>query len=430
MKKVSLLVAGAMLSAVVAQEASALPVFARQTGMACNACHFQHFPALNGFGRAFKASGYTLMGAQGKVEGEHLSIPDRVNLGVLTTFGYEQASAAPQNFGTPAYGGWFVPTVGGEYSIFAGGRATEFAGFLSEIGLTGKTLGTPTAKLLILPEVTDTIHAGVGVFSISQGAAGSFELLNTGAVSIHRLMGRAGTHISVTSARQYVAPEAGATGLAAIAVDPNLFFVNVSKYASTGPGTQSQANVLPGTYIRAAGMADVGAFEMAFGVQNWDGDQSNVCVAAATCAALGNDKATVFDVQAQGAMGEMPLGIYASYGTAPASAANGANNTFNPVGAGGTARTSFNVAAELGVIPGKATVQAAYRNGKSGLAANSTQTDGDNAIMLGGTYELAANMELSLTHTRQSGSAWDANTGVKAGTAGQNLTTLLVETLF
>jgi hypothetical protein len=31
-----------------AQDAGAVPAFARQTGMACNACHFQHFPALNG----------------------------------------------------------------------------------------------------------------------------------------------------------------------------------------------------------------------------------------------------------------------------------------------------------------------------------------------------------------------------------------------
>jgi hypothetical protein len=37
--------------------AEATPGFARQTGMACVACHFQHYPTLNSFGRAFKASG-------------------------------------------------------------------------------------------------------------------------------------------------------------------------------------------------------------------------------------------------------------------------------------------------------------------------------------------------------------------------------------
>jgi hypothetical protein len=39
--------------------ARAVPSFARQTGMACEACH-TIFPELNHFGRVFKASGYTL----------------------------------------------------------------------------------------------------------------------------------------------------------------------------------------------------------------------------------------------------------------------------------------------------------------------------------------------------------------------------------
>jgi hypothetical protein len=39
--------------------AFAVPSFARQTGMACEACHTV-FPELTHFGRVFKASGYTL----------------------------------------------------------------------------------------------------------------------------------------------------------------------------------------------------------------------------------------------------------------------------------------------------------------------------------------------------------------------------------
>ncbi len=41
------------------QPARAVPSFARQTGLACEACHTV-FPELTPFGRAFKASGYTL----------------------------------------------------------------------------------------------------------------------------------------------------------------------------------------------------------------------------------------------------------------------------------------------------------------------------------------------------------------------------------
>ena len=86
MKKIVLSLAGVLAATAFAPEAAAVPSFARQTGMACSACHFQHFPILNGFGQAFKASGYTMMGAQGKIEGEHLSIPDTLNASTFSEF--------------------------------------------------------------------------------------------------------------------------------------------------------------------------------------------------------------------------------------------------------------------------------------------------------------------------------------------------------
>ncbi len=49
----TLLVSGSLMSA-----AEAVPSFARQTGLACEACHTV-FPQLTPFGRIFKASGYT-----------------------------------------------------------------------------------------------------------------------------------------------------------------------------------------------------------------------------------------------------------------------------------------------------------------------------------------------------------------------------------
>src|SRR5215472_303786 len=42
-----------------ARDAEAVPSFARQTGLACEACHTV-FPQLTPFGRTFKASGYTI----------------------------------------------------------------------------------------------------------------------------------------------------------------------------------------------------------------------------------------------------------------------------------------------------------------------------------------------------------------------------------
>ena len=40
----------------------AAAMYARQTGQACATCHFQHYPLLNEYGRAFKAGGYTQIG--------------------------------------------------------------------------------------------------------------------------------------------------------------------------------------------------------------------------------------------------------------------------------------------------------------------------------------------------------------------------------
>jgi hypothetical protein len=50
-----------------AAEANALPTFARQTGLACSACHTL-FPELGSFGRAFKLHGYTTLSMKDSLE--------------------------------------------------------------------------------------------------------------------------------------------------------------------------------------------------------------------------------------------------------------------------------------------------------------------------------------------------------------------------
>jgi hypothetical protein len=52
-------VIGVVMLLAVSPKAGAVPSFARQTGMACEACHTV-FPELTHFGRVFKANGYTL----------------------------------------------------------------------------------------------------------------------------------------------------------------------------------------------------------------------------------------------------------------------------------------------------------------------------------------------------------------------------------
>ena len=59
MRHLRIMAAGAFIVALTAADAGAVPSFARQTGMACDACHSGGFyPELTNFGRMFKMNGY------------------------------------------------------------------------------------------------------------------------------------------------------------------------------------------------------------------------------------------------------------------------------------------------------------------------------------------------------------------------------------
>ncbi len=442
MKKVILSLAGALAATAFAPEASAIPAFARQVGVACQACHFQHFPQLNSFGRAFKNSGFTTIGAEPKVEGEHLSIPATLNMSMLVTAGYESvsksgvAAVAPATAGT-TNGKFFAPNNGGELSLFVAGRISENIGFLTE--LAGTIGGSPFK----LPMFWDMGGAKVGLVAVGGNVpAWSFETLNTGAVSTHRMMGNAGPnkeHINVTGAAQYLGTGAVKGNGVSFVANNEMGFVNIGKYDLTAVGASSNTNAMSTTYARAAYIFNAGGWDSAVGIQSFSGQAgAPVLVAVAP-----DSKATIIDGQMQGEAGGMPLGIYASYGRAPVSATAG--NIYNTgVGAGvgavapaiGTVglndRKSFNIAGELGVIPNKATLQLALRSANNGSGTANVaagQGDKDNAIMLGATYELAQNVGLYLTHTAQSGSAWNTPIG---GTEpiGKTVTSMTLEANF
>ncbi|WP_283742751.1 hypothetical protein [Sideroxydans sp. CL21] len=423
MKKIVLSLAGVMAAVAFAPEASALPAFARQTGMACSACHFQHFPALNSFGRAFKSGGFTMVGAQGKIEGDRLSIPDTLNMNFLASMGYVKTNQNPNLSGVTknaGNGGFYLPGIAGEASLFVGGRVSDYAGWLSEITLSGAA-AIDSGKLAILPEIGSSgIHAGMVPFATNgQGASYGFEYLNTGANAIHSItntvgnalgsapLGQKSEFINAVSAQQYIGTATGADGVAAV-VNSDMGFVNITKFNMSGMATGQQAT-LGSTYLRVAGLFDLAGWDSALGFQNWSGsslnDGSNVNPAAATSAIMMQSKAWAIDGQMQGTLGDMPTGFYFSYARAPAAATNEAPNAFN----GGTlTRSSFNIDAEIGVIPEVATIGAAIRRASSGVADASNNNMSDNAIYLTATYKFAQNMLARLSWVDQTGSYWNA----------------------
>ena len=454
-----------------ASQASALPLFARQTGMECAACHFQHFPMLTAFGRAFKSNAYTLMGTQGKVEGDRLSIPNTLNMAVLTTFGFEKTNAAPAGTLAPrspagtftpgtnndGNGTVYTPGHNGELSLFFGGRINDNAGFLTEIGMIGP-VGESSAKMPILFEVMDGTRAGIVPFTTNgQGASYSFEVLNTGANAVHQMSGTGGfngAHSNAISAQQYIGTGIAATGVGFVVNNPS-YFINLTKYNQTGPGDLTGGNNTTGsgsvmgagmdsTYLRAAGIFDVAGWDTGVGIQIWRGSSLNLDTTATpdpitgfTGATVTTTKATAIDGQMQGELGNMPVGFYASYARAPGvtTAALAAGDIVNTYNGGTLTRSSFNVSGEVGIIPGIATLGSAIRRGKSGVDDGTGANATDNAILLTATYKLSQNMMASLSFTKNSGSYWDLTpgapgTGTHTQLTGSKTTTINLFTLF
>ena len=450
MKKIILFMATIVTAVTLAPEVSALPLFARQTGMVCSACHFQHFPMLNGFGRAFKSAGFTMMGgAQGKVEGESLTLPNTLNMAVLASAGYEKSNQAagigPQK--TTGDGAFYVPGTGGELALFFGGRVSANTGFLAEMATGGSVAGTDanathsSAKLPILFETsvpglkaTEGMLAGFIPFSTDDhGASYGFELLNTGANVVHQMSqvrGLNGAHSAALSAQQFIGTDGSATGVALVANTP-MVFINLTKYDQTGIANGSLA-VLGSTYVRVAGTFDLGAWDAGAGIQIWSG---NSAANVAGAYAYADTKARAIDGQLQGMVGDMPMGFYASYATAPAG-----TNTYNmdpaaaaspstvPAVYGTHTKSAFNISAEAGVIPDKVTLGVAVRYGKSGVAIGTAGNNAtDNAITLIATYKLAQNMLATFALTDASGGYWDT---AHQNALGSKTTTINLTALF
>jgi hypothetical protein len=233
------------------------------------------------------------------------------------------------------------------------------------------------------------VKAGVVVFTTNgQGVAYGFELLNTGAVRGQRIM----EHRGDMSAQQYIGTNESnkAEGFAAIAYTP-LFFANLSKWSPRAVGEDSgdpNAN-----YVRLAATPRVGSWDLGVGVQSWSG------TADISGGAVRDTEAWAVDAQAQGAIGSLPLGVYLSHANAKGTKVGGNTNAFN---GNPNDKTATAIAAELGVVPRKATLLLAYRMADKGTATNNE----DNSWTLGGTYQIVQNMQFQLNYSKRSGSAY------------------------
>ena len=326
--------------------AEAVPAFARQTGMPCMGCHFQNFPALNSFGRTFRAKGYTMQGTQTMIEGEDLSLPSNLNASVITKIRYQVKDSDDDNRGEVQW-----PD---EAALLVGGRAADKIGFLMELGLGPGGADTGDGSLTCTDPsgnpgapanadlsncTADTgsgdtegaflstkFHFGIGesfgVIPFSTDGLGvgyGFETLNTGAQRSQRpIENRKGF-----SSGQLLGTASGeATGIAFIYEAPD-WFVNYSHWTPTWGNVN--ANILGGLahYLRAAYTPNFGGWDTGFGVSYMTGSVEEGSSAPASEIFVDG---WGIDLQTQGMAGSMPLGLYASYGVAPKSSATEENH--------------------------------------------------------------------------------------------------------
>jgi hypothetical protein len=455
-KKMLFAIYALIFAALWAPQAQAIPAFARQVGTACSACHYQHFPVLNSFGRAFKESGYTMTGAQEKIEGDGLSIPNTLNLAVVTNIQYQKTNG--DTTGT-------TPTTKNtnngaidmtQASLFLGGRIAENIGFVGELGMYPAPAGLASIKM---PMMYDVGSAKVGVVPFTTdglGVAHSFEVMNTGAVAVHLFNQQ---DMNAISAQQYIGTSTAASG-AALVLSSDMGYINFAKWS---PNVMTSGNGSPtSTYLRIAATPGnlIPGFDFAAGVQVWRGTSASAAALAGTtittqaacsgawtpiaggglgaCANAGisldgrlETEATAADAQMMGDVGGMPLTLITSYAVAPGEPGAGVTqNMFNNdlTNTANESKRSFNIAAELGVIPNKATLQFGIRRASSGQSstvnpANTNMTD--NAILVGATYALALNVRAELTFSKYSGTLYNAGeNAMLVGGNGDRLTTL------
>jgi len=418
MKKIVLSIAAVMAASAFAPEASAVPAFARQTGMACSACHFQSFPALTGFGKSFKTSGYTMMGAQEKIEGEHgLSIPATLNMGVYMQARYQKTNGPRGVVAGVPTPGTFNSNNGridlpDEFSLFFGGRASENIGALTEMAVGGPAAGVVGAKFPIMFDV-GSVKLGVVPFTVdSLGPQYGFDLFATGATANGRVVENGVGY----SANMYLGGNTAASG-ASIVVANETFHVSLTPWAQGHLVTNAglAATKLSGTYVRAAYTPTVADWDLGVGIQNYSGDS---LAGVDTIVSANKDEMTVIDFQGQGEVAAMPVGIYGSYGWADAPAL-GQTNSYNT---GTNRRSHFGLLGDLGVIPNTLNVQFGFARAKTGAVLGN---ESDNSYTLGLRYKLAQNVKAGLAYTKFSGAASNVGGSRNAAGKGDSLLNLI-----
>lgn len=426
MKIVYFSLLGAMATIAFAPEASAIPSFSRQTNMGCQSCHAQHAPILNGFGQAFKAAGYPMMGTQDLAAGERHSVLDNLNASLRLKARYQKSNGANTDVisgDSTNSGQWQVPD---EFSLYFAGRIAENVGFYFE----GNTAATQLVSGFRLPAVfyvDDNKLSAIPYMTDTQGASYGFEQSSTGAVRNIRWAEQR----KEISAQQYVGTDGAGTGVAFVAQN-DFGYINYSRWAPAFMARSGAAQTLRSNYLRIAATPTVstatgGDWAMHIGAQFWSGSNYAPDPQLAPPALVTVDtRATALDFQAFGRVGDKDLAVYATWAKSPGGSAakpnilNVGNNVTNGTNPAGPAdpnlyrvntRKAWTIGAEYSVIPSLLHLGAAYRSantgGATGVLSIAGDNPSDNALTFTCAYNLSQNATAHLNLSRYRGSLYN-----------------------
>jgi hypothetical protein len=401
----------------------AVPAFARQTGNACSTCHFQKFPVLTPAGQDFKAAGYTT-GPKGKFKSESLTIPDNLNLGMLTTAEYtKDQTVAPLPSGQGNNQGNGALTGPAEVALFFAGRVAENVGVFAETNLAGGNGAGGIAVTLKVPfsyKLNDTTRALVVPFTNDGGSGGpafGFELASTGIQNNVRPVIQ---FSDIASAKGYAIADApGATGVAFV-LKNDYGFINFTPYTANflldgaaGNGGSAGTGAVFGDnkYLRIAATPTVGDWNLITGVGLYSGS-SDITGGAVDRT---DTKAMTVDFQAQGQLFGKDLLVTAAY--ARSDADNGTtSNLLHPGGgfdsetgdrlAALNKRDAFSIFANYSVIPERVNIGAGLRLGHTGVGTTAGVQESDNGIAFVVAYKLYQNVNVEFNYAHYSGDAY------------------------
>ncbi|MDX8391759.1 MAG: hypothetical protein R8K53_04230 [Mariprofundaceae bacterium] len=376
--------------------AEAIPAFARQTGAACLSCHFQTFPALTSFGRAFKQGAFTDVGDQALVEDDNLSIPAVLNATVVVR---PQVTSVSTYVGATGVTTRAKAISYGDQVVLIAGRVGTNTGAFVELG--GGAFGNH--QLLNSWDVGD-VKVGASYYNTGFGEDAGVAVSNVwgqhGAVVNHRFVsanhnmfkGGAVGAGQIAGASVWVANDMGNIQIGLIAPSDGVAW-----------GADKNSTHTAAKMGRISTFLELGDYTLGLGGIGVTGD-----VGSAGQFIAGKQlemKRYGLDGSLEGSFGDTEFGIYADYANASKSTTATTNeynasltDSLNGYGLAATVKPLHNVILGVGVGQLKSDIKTTYS-------------------VVGLTYEIYQNFEITLTFDqKKTTTALGAVTKVKGTT--------------